>query len=123
MNPTVKGNLIRLSKLAGALLLCVIQVLFFFQIMPYGGFYIGLLSLVLDLSIYCWVASGAHKSVTAPRSRGKSTARLGRRLRASKYSTVRSGPLIEPKPSPDQVAKVSCSAAGSRRHILKTGLG
>ena len=79
VNPTVKGNLIRLSKLAGALLLCFIQVLFFFQIMPYGGFYIGLLSLVLDLSIYCWVASGAHKSVTAPRNRGKSTARLGRR--------------------------------------------
>jgi hypothetical protein len=57
-------------------LLCFIQVLFFFQIVPYGGFYIGLLSLVLDLSIYCWVASGAHKCLTAPRNRGKSIAQL-----------------------------------------------
>ena len=77
VNPTVKGNLIRLSKLQERYCSALLQVLFFFQIMPYGGFYIGLLSLVLDLSIYCWVASGAHKSVTAPRSRDKSTARLG----------------------------------------------
>jgi hypothetical protein len=71
VNPTVKGSLIRLSKVAGALLLCFIQVLFFVQIMPYGGFYIGLLSLVLDLSVYCWVASEAHTVITAPRGRVK----------------------------------------------------
>jgi len=78
VNPTVKGNLIRLSKVAGALLLCFLQVLFFVQIMPYGGFHIGLLSLVLDLSVYCWVACGAHKAITAPRSRSK-TPRPARR--------------------------------------------
>lgn len=77
MNPTVKGNLIRLSKFATTLLICVLQVLFFFQIMPYGGLYIGLLSLVLDLSIYCWIASGAHRAMIAPRGRKKAPARQG----------------------------------------------
>lgn len=71
VNPTVKGSLIRLSKVLVALLICVLQILFFFQVMPFGGFYIGLLSLVLDLSIYCWVASGAHKAIAAPHSRLK----------------------------------------------------
>ena len=75
VNPTLKGSLIRLSKVSVALLICVFQTLFFFQVMPYGGFYIGLLSLVLDLSIYCWAASGAHKAITTPRGRLKAPSR------------------------------------------------
>jgi hypothetical protein len=71
VNPTVKGNLIGLGKRAAALLICIVQVLFFFQVVPYGGLYIGLLSLVLDVSIYCWVVSGACKAMTARPGRGE----------------------------------------------------
>jgi hypothetical protein len=72
VHPTVKGNLFRLGKGAGTLLACLIQVLFFLQAVPYGGLYIGLLSLVLDLSIYCWVVSGAHKGFKVSPGRRKS---------------------------------------------------
>jgi hypothetical protein len=75
VNSTVKGRLIRLAKYIITLFVCVIQILFFVQVMPYGGVYIGILSLLLDLSIYCWVASGAHKAMTPPRARGKASPR------------------------------------------------
>lgn len=71
MNPTVKSSLIRLGKAVGTMVICVTQVLFFFQVMPYGGLYIGLLSLVLDLAMYCWIVSGAYKALSAPPRRKK----------------------------------------------------
>jgi hypothetical protein len=81
VNPTVKGNLIQLCKLVAVLLLCALQVTFLFEVMPYGGLYIGLLSLVLDLSVYCWLASGAYRALTRPRARRKASAQLGARAR------------------------------------------
>ena len=77
MNPIVKGSLILLCKRAVALLVCVAQVLFCFQVMPYGGIYIGLLSLLLDVSIYCWVVSGACKAMRVSPGGGKTLAQHG----------------------------------------------
>jgi hypothetical protein len=63
---SAKSSLIRLGKIFGTMLLCVVQVLLFFQFMPYGGLYIGLLSLILDLAFYCWLVSGAFKALGEP---------------------------------------------------------
>ena len=61
-----RSSLIQLGKVFGTMLLCVVQVLLLFQFMPYGGLYIGLLSLILDLAFYCWLVSGAYKALGGP---------------------------------------------------------
>jgi hypothetical protein len=68
MTPSTQSSLIHLGKVFATILVCALQVVLFLQFMPYEGLYIGLLSLILDLALYCWLVSGAYKALsTAPK--------------------------------------------------------
>jgi len=69
MIKSTQSTLIQLGKLFATMLICAVQVLLFLQFMPYGGLYIGFLSLILDLALYCWLVSGAYKALSAPPKR------------------------------------------------------
>ena len=69
MTESTQSSLIHLGKVFAAILICALQVLLFLQFMPYGGLYVGLLSLILDLALYCWLVSGAYKALSAPPKR------------------------------------------------------
>ena len=71
MTESTQSSLIHLGKVFATILICALQVLLFLQFMPYGGLYIGLLSLTLDLALYCWLVSGAYKALSAPPERKK----------------------------------------------------
>ena len=71
MTESTQSSLIHLGKVFATILICALQVLLFLQFMPYGGLYIGLLSLTLDLALYCWLVSGAYKALSAPPKRKK----------------------------------------------------
>ena len=61
---------------------------FFYQVMPFGELYIGLLSLVIDLTVYCWLVSGAYKALNQPARRRAGVKTPARPKRARRSGAV-----------------------------------
>jgi len=88
MASSMQSGIIQISKVFGAIILCTVQVLFFYQVMPFGELYIGLLSLVIDLTVYCWLVSGAYKALNQPARRRAGVKTPARPKRARRSGAV-----------------------------------
>lgn len=58
--------MVKALKILLAAVLLFLQVMIFYLFLPHGGWIIGLVSLILDLTAYCLVVSGALKPSRPP---------------------------------------------------------